>query len=250
MIKISLLLLIFVSTLLSPLHGHDHTPMSDNSLGIYGNIRFFQKYQNFNFLLDYSKSKEEDNFEPQKFRLGGRYRFHKSFKLGVFVSRLSNQRYDDDWVLSNGDWVWANTEDRQETHLQIEGIYRSFLTKKLVLEFRNLFNFNRFNDQQTYQLRSGLTYFHFDEGVAKYSLFTQYEASFPLNYSEKTIWQHWLYFGSLFHLSKNFSIGPFTGYRLYYWTTSAAVRSVGEEEYVSKFDGFIFGGNVIVRNLF
>ena len=199
-LKYFLLLLCFATSAYS----HDHIPENEDELGLYGNVRLFQKYKKLNFLFEYQKSIETENLEPQLFRFGGKYRLAKSFKLGLYFKRVSNQRYDDDWVLVDGEWEWLDSKGRKENHFLLEGSFRSKLKRSLVFEFRGTFELNNFNDQQTLKVRPGLTFFNLNSDWLKHSIFLQYEANLPINYSEKMVSQHWIYLGGTLFLFKIF----------------------------------------------
>lgn len=236
--------------LLVPIVQASTSPLHESDIGRFGNFRIFQKAKKWNFLVEYSKHLETDSLTPEGIKIGAKYRLSKSIKLGAYYRRASGQRYDDDWVLLDGKWQWLNTDDRQENHYQAELIYRKKTSSKMVFELKNVYQFNAFNDQQIYLVKPGLTYFKIKNGKARYHLYGQYEAQFPLNFSEATIWQHWFYLGGLYHISQKFSLGPFAGYRIWTWTTSSQIRQRQQPEYEVSLSGFFAGFNIVLRNLF
>jgi hypothetical protein len=245
--KILFLIFVFIN---SPLANSSSVPPDNKEFEFHSNIRLFQKIKKFNFLLEYSKNNEREDLRPQSIRIGGKYRLGRSFKVGLYLRRTNGQRYEDDWVWENGEWKWINSENRNETHSQAEIIYRAKWHRHVVFELRNLYEFNHFNDQQTYLVRPGINYFHIHPGWPEFNLFAQLEARIPLNYSDKTICQQWLYFGGLYHYSRKFLFGPFFGYRTRFWTTSRDAKNRGSEPYEVEFNGMFAGINFIFRNLF
>lgn len=228
MIKKTILLLSITSSIFA---GNVPTE-SDSGLNSKIVLRYFHKFSpKINSLIEYDWTKEELERKEKSIKLGFKYRIHHNIKLGLFYKRAYGLRHDDDWVWSNASWKWNETNSRGENFLIAEGGYKK-LVNNFILETRFTYEHNFFNDQDAIKLRPGFTYLLLDGGAAYLNLFLNYEAYIPLNFSEKSIYQHGIYTGLLYHYSDIIKPGVFYNFKKSYWTSSKdfKARSSGSYE--------------------
>lgn len=228
----------------------DNIPSDESGTESFANLRLFQKIKKFNALIELSHAQLLDDLNPTSIRVGGKYRLSKSFKLGLYLKRENSQRHVDDWTKNSGSWQWTDTSERSEHVSQLELLWRTQWGRAKVFELRNMYEYNHFNQQQTFKLRPGLTYFVMKDGRPLMNIFTQLEAYFALNFSEKLIYEQWAYLGVLYHLHKKISLGPLVGHRSRVWTNSQDAKNRGVPEYESTFKSWFIGLNLVMRDLF
>ncbi|OUR99766.1 hypothetical protein A9Q84_01700 [Halobacteriovorax marinus] len=170
-------------------------------------------------LIEYNWSQEELERKEKSLKLGFKYRVHNNVKLGIFYKRAYGLRHDDDWVWQNMKWLWNDTNSRGENILIGEAGYKK-LFGNYIFETRLTYEHNFFNDHDAIKVRPGVTYLVLDEGAAFINLFLNYEAYLPLNFSEKSIYEQWIYAGLLYHYSDVIKPGVFYNFRKGYWTSS------------------------------
>lgn len=188
-------------------------PEVKDSLNLAGRLSLFYSPEDSPASLAFSYA-QNDFAEERKFRqarLGGRWRLHTNFKLGLFLARTWGLRHDQDWITLNGRWHWRDTNDRDEDIAILEATSRSHASflpgKDWVAEMRVNFENNMNNGQRTVKFRPGLTYFKFRKGELFYQTFLRFEAYVPLNYSQVSIYEKWLYTGVGFNLVNSMMLG-------------------------------------------
>lgn len=246
MIK-SLLLFVIISF---PVFGSQNIPVGVSDKESFANLRIFQKIKKVNFLFEYTMANGLDDLDTSGFRLGGKVRLSQSFKLGAYYKRVNSLRHPDDWVNVNNQWKWNDTSNRNEDISLLELVYRTKLSNQLIFELKNFYEYNFFNDQQTYKIRPGLNYFIFKNGKPLFNVFTMFENYFALNFSDKLIYEQWAYIGTLYHPSQKFSVGPLAGWRKRTWTNSQQAKDRGVPAYETSFKSWFLGINLVFRNLF
>jgi hypothetical protein len=213
---------------------HEPSPLSEgpNPRGIFN---FFYSQKKINYLAEFEFREEEDNRNYKAFRIGGKYRFHRNFKAGLYAKRAYGLRHDDDWVKPNNDWIWNDSESRGENLIILELTSRALLNfipgGTWLGEFRIQNETNFFNDQNSFKLRSGITYIWTRNAKTFISLYTQYEVYLPTNFSNESIYEKWLYLGGLYHFNKNWKFGLFYSKKSVTWTTSQTSKDLGNEDY-------------------
>jgi len=206
---------------------------AENETGLNSKVilRHFHKFSpKINSLLEYNWSKEELLRKEQSIKLGFKYRIHNNVKLGLFYKKAYGLRHDDDWVWQNAKWKWNETNSRGENFLIAEAGYKR-LVDKFILETRLTYEHNFFNDHDAIKIRPGFTYLVLDQGAAFINLFLNYEAYLPLNFSEKSIYEHWIYTGLLYHYSDVIKPGVFYNYKKGYWTSSKDFKARNSSSY-------------------
>jgi len=176
---------------------------------------------------------EDSEFRYRSFTLGPYYRVHKNVKIGAFYRFQLGARHDDDWVQPPSLWDWKDSRKRGEHVFILDATPRAQLSflpgENWVLALKTRYLYNTFNKQSTLKLRPGLTYFWLKGLDPFMNFFLQYEVYLPLNYGESSIYETWLYAGTLYHATEHVKIGGFGALRNVVWGTS--------QEWKDKDDG-------------
>lgn len=192
-------------------------------------LRVFKEFTKVDLLGEFEviDTAYHDNYEH--FQLGGRYLLSDAFKLGLHVRRATGIRHDEDWIKPGPVWKWRSVKSRAEVIVLPEVDYKRWLgSRPISIDLRGRYVYNTFNDHNSLQARVGLTYY-----FEKMSLLAQYEANFPLNYSENTIDEFWFYLTSIIPLSTHFSIGHSIGFGELRWSAPEAFPNEYETRYRS-----------------
>lgn len=177
-------------------------------------LRVFKEFAKVDLLGEFEliDTAYHDNYEH--FQLGGRYLVSDAFKLGLHVKRATGIRHDEDWIKPEVVWKWRSVKSRAEVIILPEVDYKCWVgSRPISVDLRGRYVYNTFNDHNSLQVRGGFTYY-----FEKMSLLAQYEANFPLNYSEHTIDEFWLYLTSIIPLNTHFSIGHSIGFGELRWS--------------------------------
>ncbi len=227
MIKYLLALLTFCSIA----WGHDHVPGDETHIPEYEtNARVFVKKDKVTGMAE-ARGRWQDAKQSFRYRaltLGPYVRLFKNLRVGGFYRAQAGARHDADWISENGKWKWRNTNNRTE-HLAIGDVtprvMLDFLPgKRWVFELKNRYEYNFFNDLQTFSTRPGLTYFWFRGGEPFVNFFLQYEVWLPLNWSDHTVWETWVYGGFLFHVNDWLKMGLFGAWRETQWSATPSFK--------------------------
>lgn len=205
--------------------------------------RVFKKHQKTNYLFEFKNSFYLENQDNFSFRLGGKRRLNRHFKLGFYYQRSYGLKHNEDWDNRGDGWKWHNTTSRSENIFILELSPRFLVGKQSVFETRLQYEYNQFNENQSLKIRPGLTYFLKKNGGPYCNLFAQVEYYLALNFNENLIYQKWYYLGSLFHFGKSISIGPYFAYHLSNWThydDSKARIGEYEVDHTAKLFGLTF----------
>ena len=211
-------------------------------------LRAFKKIKDWSLLGEYEYRTEVESRNYQSLKIGGRYRLLRNLKLGAYFRRTMGERHDDDWIKPDNNWIWDDTNSRGESHLILEATPRmmmSFLPgENWVGEFRINLEQNLYNDNSSLKFRPGLTYFWFNDGEPFINFYTQYELYMPLNYSEVTFYEKWIYVGMLWHTSKEVKLGLSVATRDQAWTNSKEAKSRSLEAYEITGNDIFLGVNL------
>ena len=224
--------------------GH-HVSESENRGEVSGlsesefNVRVFKKLSKDIKLMGELKLRNQEDNQFQSLRLGSYYRAGKNFKLGFFYSRESGLLHDSDWERVEEDgklyWGWKHTDKRVEQIYTIDGTYRVAVSSHTVFELKNRYSYNSYNHQQFLRIRPGVTYFWKKQSLPFMNLFLQHETYHPLSgYTDKPIYEQWIYLGVLYHLSQTYKLGAFVADKQVHWE-SGTVHS------------FVSGLNLIIN---
>lgn len=182
-------------------------------------VRAFYLHKRFDHNVTYSQS-TIDNEQPSEtgsnrsekhLRIGTYYRAFKYLKLGAFYDLQNSMLHQNDWIRSNGNYFWQDTSKRFE-HVFIADVtprYQlSFLPgRNWVLELKNRFLYNTYNQQSTYRVRPGLMYVFMSGLDPILTVFTRVELYIPINYGSSTIYESWYYLGFLYNINSVIQIG-------------------------------------------
>lgn len=213
MIRTLLLLFFFSSSLYADHHLEDEKIHSSD---YQANLRFFKKLSKVKFTAEYTHQLRESQSDYKHFRLLGRYRLSKHFHFGLGAKTAWGIRHDEDWRLKDGSWSWWDSIERNENIIQTQISYRTMLPTSFdaIFEMRLLYEYNLFNDNQSINIRPGINWILTPDHV----IYTQVQAYIPLNYSEHSIYQWFVYTGYLYRVNKKFKLGPLISFGETTWT--------------------------------
>ncbi len=164
-----------------------------------------------------------------------RYRLMNNLKIGALFGVKLGDRHDNDWVQNNG-WSWKGTNSREEFFYDLLISYRKILGANLRGDFDLNYETNLFNGHEVFKIAPRLIYFK-----TIWSLYTKYQIYFPLNFSEQTIYQKWLYLGGSWKVSRSIQIGPKLAYVTKYWSKSRDGKSRGIDNYIAEERSYYIG---------
>ena len=228
MIRFFLFLLLIT---LSPLGNAQSTPEhTEGDYNVQGSLRYFIKKNKWTGMFEYDHKAYHEDIRTNGVKVGGRYRFLPTTKLGIFLKRIYGERHDDDWVLRNSTWQWQDSLDRGETILSIEYSYRRYLD--WVIEhnwtggIRVTYEYNFFNQKRTLILKPEVNYYIFEEGKPLYNFFLQTAPEISESMSISRISSS---LGCLYYVDHQFQIGGYLSAGWSNWNTSS--------EYIQQFPG-------------
>lgn len=192
------------------------------------NFRIFKQLNDkWKILAEYKYRNQFDQTNLKSIRIGTYYRAKKNIKLGFFYKNESGLRHNDDWVKENGVWKWQDTQSRKEDLYIADFTYRKMVINwDWVFELKNRLQYNNFNDNTTYKLRPGLTYFWKKDGLPFMNFFFQYELYHGLNFGDELIYERWGYAGFLYHLTHEIKIGGSLARKKVVWNESQSVVDI------------------------
>jgi hypothetical protein len=226
MIKLLMTFIIFFSTTLySAVPPENETSGTEYEI----NLRVFYKLtKNLKLLSDFKYRNELKPQNINSFRVGSYLRLFKNLKAGLFYQRDQANRHDDDWLKEGDAWVWTDTSNRVENKLVFDLTPRILLDfipgKKWVFELKTRYVFSDYQNHQTLKLRPGLTYFYMKDNKPFLNFFLQYEMYLPVNFSNQSIYEKWIYLGSLYHFNKNLKLGFYLANRSVTWEESTSFK--------------------------
>lgn len=167
-----------------------------------------------------------------------RYKLRQGLTAGLLAQGLNGQRHDDDWVLrAPQQWHWRSTKNRLELISGPELTYRRWLGQSLwASEVRGRYLFNTRNSFQRLSLRAGLLRFY-QQGSFSLAL----EGFVPLNYSEHTFDEFWLYAAHQLKLTQKLSLGHTLAFGQQRWSQPEHYPGVFKEVFETL--RFIIGLN-------
>ncbi len=153
---------------------------------------------------------------------GGYYRIHKNLKAGVFHTLQQGVLHDEDWEVSDGEWSWADISGRYEQVLTADLTPRFLLPgipgRNWVFALKNRYGYNFYNEQQTYLLQPGLTWFLMKNRSPLISANGSYGFYFPLNFSESILYKQGPWVSIIYHMNPTLKLELRGSYLRTNWT--------------------------------
>ena len=185
--------------------------------------------------------------------LGSYVRAERHLKLGAFYRLQYGARHDDDWVNNPaGRWVWADSTGRPEHVAVVDATPRARLPFlpgdgwTLSMKVRGEHNF--FNRQNSLLVAPELAWFWMDGLTPRATLFFRFEAWFPLNWGETTMYERWWYLAGLWHAAPWLSLGPSIALRDETWTPSSQYKQQNPgADYRVLYRSWVPGFTVVAR---
>jgi len=210
------------------------TPASSGS-GSEIELRAFAKAEKTSWMLEGVQRSDTDARDTKTLSFGAYYRLLDAMKVGVFYRRAYGLRHDNDWINPGGAWSWQVTKSRGENILFADAtpkIQFKFLPgTNWVGEVKTRYFYNFFNKERSVSIRPGLTYFWLRGDEPFMNFFVQYETDIPLNFSQTSQNEKWLYFGALYQVADFFQIGGVIARHTETWTTSSTFSSLSSNQY-------------------
>lgn len=173
--------------------------------------------------------------KTQSFLFNFKFRLNKHFTLIANIERKYGERFDEDWVVSNGTWFWGQNNNRGVNWLYVGAGYKSkwsFLPgTNWKFDITGLYKHNFHNEQKTFLLSPSLSYLYFSDGKRKNTFFLKNDIFYGLNFAKNNIYRMYNYLGVLWHPAKNIAIGGFVGRSFYSWFSIESFEKKFNESY-------------------
>jgi hypothetical protein len=220
-----------------------HLPVIPGSgFEIYPHARLFYTFGDFSGMLEYTGRFEDTDLEYryQSLTLGGYYRVHPNVKIGAFYRLQLNARHDDDWIVKEPIWIWADASRRLE-HVGILDITPRFLLpflpgKSWVASLKTRYEYNFSNSQQSLLVRPGITYFWIRDREPLLNVTAQYALYLSLNFGAVPWYRQGPYLNVAYHLTPNVMLDIGLSKQWIYWSES--------KEFVALFPGVKYPNNI------
>ena len=162
---------------------HRADSLDESSLNTGSRLMFLGDLGKLDITAEALGSYRGDNPFQISITAGGYYRIHKNIKAGVLYTLQKGMLHDEDWVESGGNWSWNDTSGRYEQVLTADLTPRFLLPgipgKNWVFALKNRYGYNFYNEQQSYLLRPGLTWFYLKDRIPMFSVNGSYGLYFP-----------------------------------------------------------------------
>ena len=162
--------------------------------------------------------------------LGGYYRLLKNLKIGAFYRLQAGAHHDDDWTHQTisappgWEWGWNDTATRLEHLFMLDASPRFLLDflpgRNWVLMLKGRAIFNTYQNQTSVLASPSLTWFWVQDRVPILNVSLSYDAYFPLNFGDTTIYESYPYLTVLWHATPDLGIELSGAYKTTAWSTS------------------------------
>ena len=160
-------------------------------------------------------------FQYRSLTLGSYFRVLKNLKLGAFYRLQAGVRHDADLIDTGSGLAWDDTRQRYEHLLLFDATPRfqlAFLPgKSWILNLKNRYIFNTYNNQHALLVRPGITYVLMPNRQPLFNFSFQYGLYIPLNFGNTFIYEHTPYIDILFHLQRAVKLELKLAYRTVLW---------------------------------
>lgn len=190
----------------------DKTP-PDRKGTEYGiDFRMLKKYRRYLLMAETKNRREITDHMYNQVMLGSYYRLTKRFRMGVFFQAEQGLRWDEDWA-KGAVWQWQKMNNRWDFSSVLDATYMDKINRNWVWEMKGRLFYYHSRDAIQMRLRPGVRYFVISEGKPTWQIFTEFEGYVPLNYGKKSLYEYWLYVGSLYQFTDRFALGPVVAWR-------------------------------------
>lgn len=203
-----------------------------------GHARVFADAGDLSGMLEYLTRFETDRmvdngeeFLYHALAAGGYYRLHRNVKVGAFYRLQFGARHDEDWIETDGQWLWRDTAGRAEHVFMADATPRLLLRflpeESWVLAVKNRYELTVFTQDaertmlHSLLVRPGLTYFHLRDREPVFNASLQYATYWSLSFGEVPWYRHGPYVNLLYHLRSGLSVDLSLGRQWIYWSESA-----------------------------
>lgn len=208
-------------------------------------FRLLKKYKRFIFLGETKYRKEVLGNDYQQVLAGSYYRITKRLRTGLFFQSEQGQRFDEDWRSKGGKWRWQNINGRWDFSSVADVTYNDKLSSHLVWEMKSRLYYYHSRDIVQLRLRPGLRYFHLKFGRPLWQAFLENEVYLPLNYGDRSIYEYWLYLGTLYQVNNRFGIGPVISFRHRKFNAYESFSDRTGEKYTRQLNTTYLGLNAV-----
>jgi hypothetical protein len=220
--------------------GASNTPSSTSGSERGIDLRVMKKEGRKIFVFETKNREELLDESYHQALIGSYYRVTKRLRVGLFLQTEQGLRWDDDWVKSES-WQWERINNRWDYSTVFDLSYQDKINSKFLWELKNRLAYYHSRDALLLKLRPGLRYFIFKNGSPWAQIFTQVETYIPVNYGHHLIYEYWAYLGSLFEVTKGFSMGPLISYRQRWFHSYDSFKETTNLSYRTQLSSFYYG---------
>ena len=160
--------------------------------------------------------------------LGGYYRLLKNLKIGALYRLQAGAHHDDDWthqvVTSGIAWGWNNTNTRLEHLFMLDASPRFLLDflpgRNWVLMLKGRYIYTTYQNEMSILAQPSLTWFWVQDRVPILNVSLSYDAYFPLNFGDTTVYESYPYLTVLWHATPDLGIELSGAYKTIAWSSS------------------------------
>lgn len=244
-LKISMIKIFFLFALMTSAFAVEKTPDHRHGIETGVDFRVLKKIRRYILLGESKNRKEITGVDYNQVLAGSYYRITKRFRMGGFFQAEQGLRWDEDWRKSGATWGWQNTNSRWDFSSVLDATYNDKLTRNLVWEMKTRLYYYHSRDALQLRLRPGLRYFIMREGKPLWQLFTEFEGYVPLTYGSLSLYEYWLYFGSLYQVTDKFSLGPVISFRERWFHAYDDFEKRSGESFKTHYQSIYLGLNVL-----
>lgn len=222
----------------------DKTPDSRFGLEHGFDFRLLKKHRRYLFLAESKNRRELTDSQYNQVLLGSYYRLTKRFRMGLFFQAEQGLRWDEDWEKGSV-WRWQKMNSRWDFSSVVDATYNDKINRNWVWEMKSRLYYYHSRDALQLRLRPGLRYFVIKEGKPVWQLFTEVEGYIPLTYGEKSLYEYWVYVGSLYQFTRQFSMGPVVAFRERWFHAYDKFEDKSGESFKANFESTYVGLNAL-----
>lgn len=189
-------------------------PSSSYGVESGGDFRYLQRYGKDSFLFESKYRNELSDGNYRQVMMGRYRRIDSTWRWGLFLQAEQGLRWNEDWSRdSKQNWGWQEGE-RWDTSFASDVTYRSETRfANLVFELKNRLIWYPAWRAIQWRFRPGINYFFMKDDKPQWQLNAQVEYYLPLTYSPGHFAETWYYLNALWHVNKEWKIGPMLAYR-------------------------------------
>ncbi len=223
--------------------GHAQEPPSAHGSEHGLEVRLFKRLSAKTSVMTEAKARKELLGQRyQLMSLGLYHRLLANLRVGAFYWQERGIRWNEDWVKDSGAWAWSDTKSRNEHSLVLDATPGyEFALLDMTFEWKNRLVTNWSRGHHFLRTRPGLTYFFMKGDRPIANLFLQHEWYLPLDYGRHTVYERWLYLGTLLHVSEHVMLGPYFARRTRHWSHQDNFREQTGQGYFTASTSNFYG---------